>query len=87
MRFLIQDVLNFNFYQSQLEEIVSKYEIDYIEKDEKYSSKYYVFKNINTIEELNTFVKKCGCHIVYGDEWEANGVYYPVIEIYDTYRE
>ena len=87
MRFLIQDVFNFHFYQSQLEEIVSKYEIDYIEKDEKYSSKYYVFKNINTIEELNTLVKKCGCHIVYGDEWEANGVYYPVIEIYDTYRE
>ena len=71
MRFLIQDVFNFNFYQSQLEEIVSKYEIDYIEKDEKYSFKYYVFKNINTIEELNTFVKKCGCHIVYGDEWSV----------------
>lgn len=87
MKFLIQDVFSISFYQPKLEEIVSKYEIDYIEKDEKYSSGYYVFKDINTIDELDAFVKKCGCHIVYGDEWEVNGVYYPVIEIYDTYRE
>ena len=89
MLFTIQTITDASFTLEEIGELEAKCPSLKLVKEEnkKAGGWYYIFQDIDTIGELNDLVADFGCPIVYGDTWEANGTYYPVIEIYDQMRE
>jgi hypothetical protein len=89
MKCLIQTVFRSTFIPNEIIDLEVKYpHLDLTMEENKICpGEYYIFQEVDTMKELDDLVADFGCHIVYGDMWEANGTYYPVIEIYDQMRE
>lgn len=85
MKYLIQNTFS-EYISANFKKEFKRFNIS-VEQVNNLKDEYFLFVDINTLEELNAFVKDCGFEIVYGKKGVANEAEYPVIEIYVDYRE
>jgi hypothetical protein len=89
MIFTIQTTNKVSFSKVEIEELKAKYKSLklILEETKIHPGRYFVLQDVNSIEELDALVEDFKCNIVYGGTGVVNDKTYPVIEIYDDYRE